>query len=51
MRHDCLRSQRTALAWPDSLKQQHGVDVAFRTKINREHMAALLAQIDPALAP
>ena len=41
----------SARAFFEALKQQHGVDVAFRTKINREHMAALLAQIDPALAP
>lgn len=41
----------SAQAFFTALKDQHGVDVSFKRKLNADGLSALLAEIDPALAP
>lgn len=41
----------SAKAFFTALKDQHGVEVSFKRKLNPDALSALLAEIDPTLAP
>ena len=41
----------SAKAFFTALKDQHGVEVSFKRKLNPDALGALLAEIDPALSP
>jgi type III restriction enzyme len=41
----------SAAAFFIALRDQHGVDVSFKRKLNSDGLSALLAEIDPALVP